>query len=46
MEGNEGDDLLSLAHEWEVDLEGGYFSSHDVLELRRNALELARWITC
>lgn len=22
VEGNEGDDLLSLAHEWDVDLEG------------------------
>jgi hypothetical protein len=22
IEGNEGDDLLSLAHEWDVDLEG------------------------
>lgn len=24
IEGNEGDDLLSLAHEYDVDLEGGY----------------------
>ena len=25
VEGNEGDDLLSLAHEWDVDLEGQSF---------------------
>jgi hypothetical protein len=24
VEGNEGDDLLSLAHEYDVDLEGGF----------------------
>jgi hypothetical protein len=27
VEGNEGDDLLSLAHEWDVDLEGESVSS-------------------
>lgn len=28
IEGNEGDDLLSLAHEHDVDLEGRSFSPH------------------
>lgn len=33
VEGNEGDDLLSLAHEWDVDLEGEPSSRHNAILL-------------
>jgi hypothetical protein len=34
IEGNEGDDLLSLAHEHDVDLEGTLFSSQNTASQR------------